>query len=237
MNWSGLAAWWRDELKNDPAYEEDVTPLALELLDARPGERVLDAGCGEGRLMARIARAGAHPFGVDLSEELLASAAAHGPVVRAALPRLAPIGDGAFDAAVVCLVLEHLDDERTFLAELGRVVRPGGRLALVVNHPVFTAPGSAPIQEIDEVLWRSGTYFGRGHTHEPAADGTVTFHHRTMADLLTAASDAGWDLVRMVELGATPAQIEHHPPLRDQRHIPRLLGVRWVRRRSVDGDA
>ena len=230
MSWPDLAGWWRSELVDDPAYEADVTPLILDLLQARSGERILDVGCGEGRLMAVLAMHGAKPYGVDVSVDLLESARPYGPVVRLNLPRLEPLGDGSFDAALVSLVLEHLDDERLFLSELGRVVRPGGRLALVINHPMFTAPDSAPIQEDDEVLWRPGRYLHRGFTDEKAGNGTIRFHHRTMAELLNAASDGGWDLQRMIELGPTDAQVSHHPALDQQRHIVRLLGVAWRRR-------
>ena len=230
MTWADLAVWWRSELADDPAYEGDVTPLILELLRPAAGERILDVGCGEGRLMAVMEASGAAPYGVDVSPDLLRSARMYGPVARLCLPHLAPIRSGSFDAAVVSLVLEHLEDERTFLAELGRVVRPGGRLVIVINHPMFTAPDSAPIQEDDEVLWRPGRYLDRGFTDERAGEGTIRFYHRTMAELLNAASDGGWDLERMVELGATDAQIARHPALAQQRHIMRLLGVAWMRR-------
>ena len=230
MNWSELAGWWRSELQDDSAYESDITPLAMSLLGPEAGEAILDVGCGEGRLMAALGKVGAAPFGVDVSADLLRSAHQFGPAVRNSLPDLGAFSDDAFDAALVSLVLEHLEDEETLFAELGRVVRAGGRLAVVVNHPIFTAPESAPIQEVDEVLWRPGTYFERGFTDERAGKGTVRFHHRTMAELLNAASAGGWDLVRMVEMGVTDAQVKRHPPLGDQRHIPRLLGVAWRRR-------
>jgi SAM-dependent methyltransferase len=180
--------------------------------------------------MRWLVAAGAKPYGIDLSVELLMTSRFVGPVIRGLFPSLGCIRDNVFDAALVSLVVEHLEDEATFFAELGRVVRSGGRLALVVNHPMFTAPASAPIQEDDEVLWRPGRYFERGYTDEKAGEGTIRFHHRTMAELLNAASAGGWDLERMVEVGATDTQVERHPALDQQRHIPRLLGVAWTRR-------
>jgi SAM-dependent methyltransferase len=232
VSWPDLSDWWRTELLGDPAYEADVTPLILDLLDASSGERILDVGCGEGRLMATLTSTGVLPVGVDISRDLLETAAHFGPTVRCVLPSLAAFRNSRFDGALVSLVLEHLEDEASLFEELGRVVRPGGRLALVVNHPVFTAPESAPIQEDDEVLWRTGRYFDRGYTDERAGDRQIRFHHRTMAALLNAASTGGWDLVRMVEAGATAGQIERHSTLGQQRHIPRLLGAAWRRRCS-----
>ncbi|HEY5645022.1 MAG TPA: class I SAM-dependent methyltransferase, partial [Pseudomonadales bacterium] len=217
------------ELVGDPAYEEEVTPLLLGLLRPESGWMVLDAGCGEGRVMFDLVRLGARPVGLDMDPVLLLDAVQAGPVVRSPLPDLSCIESDVFDGVAVSLVLEHLDDPEVFFAETARVTRPGGVLALVANHPIFTAPGSAPVQEPDEVLWRPGAYFTRGHTDEPAGGGTVRFHHRPLGALMTMAADAGWSLERLVEHGVTDAQVARHAPLKDQRHIPRLLGARWIR--------
>ena len=229
QSWGGLDEWWLGELAADPAYEDEVTPMLLALLGAT--DRTLDVGCGDGRLMRAISEQGGRPVGVDISRPLLERASAHGPVVHASLPSIEWCADAVFDGAVISLVLEHIPDHRRLLAELARVVRTGGRLALVMNHPIYTAPHSAPIEEPDgEVLWRPGEYFGSGHTDEPAGPGSVRFHHRTLGTLLSDASAVGWDLRELHETGASGGQIERHPPLALQRHIPRLLGVGWCRR-------
>lgn len=228
-SWDELGEWWLTELTGDPAYDDEVTPLLLDL--ARPVGRVLDVGCGEGRLMEAMARFGADPVGLDISSTLLRRAVKYGPVVKGSLPSLAWFADDSFDGAVVSLVLEHIADHAAIFAELARVTRSGGSLALVMNHPTYTAPESAPIEEPDgEVLWRPGEYFGSGYTDEPAGNDRVRFHHRTISALLSTASDAGWDLRELVETGVTNSQIERHPPLSRQRHIPRLLAAKWQRR-------
>ena len=103
-------------------------------------------------------------------------------------------------------------------------------MAVVINHPVWTAPMSSPMEDSSgETLWRPGVYFGRGHSDEPAGRKTVRFYHRTMADLLNAASAAGWDLERLEERGISPAQVERYPDYAGQEHIPRLLGTTWRR--------
>jgi SAM-dependent methyltransferase len=225
--WSeGLADWWRGEVHDDPAYREIVTPLILDLVGPPAGGPLLDLGCGEGRVMRSLARAGWSTVGADLDMSLLAGSKAD--VFRADVSRLSMVRDSVFRGVVISLVLEHLPSHAPVLAECRRVVAPGGFLVLVVNHPTFTAPGAAPVVEGDgETLWRPGEYFSDGFTDEPADDASVRFHHRTMASLLNAAAEAGWCLERMVEQGPSGGQISQYPALADQRHIPRLLGARW----------
>ncbi len=79
-----------------------------------------------------------------------------------------PCGD-TLDGAYCVLTLEHVPDHATLFSELARVVRRGGVAALVINHPVWTAPGSTPVTDVDgEVLWRPGEYFSRGSSEVPA---------------------------------------------------------------------
>lgn len=164
--------------------------------------------------------------GIDVDLDLLKRAPK--PTVRVDLPSgLACFVDDAFRAVLVSLVAEHIADLGALFESLARTVAAGGVLVLVANHPTFTAPGSAPIDDGEEVLWRPGDYFSDGFTDEPAGGGTIRFHHRTMAELLTSAAQAGWALERLVEAGPSAPQIDRYPPYADQRHIPRLLGVRW----------
>lgn len=228
-DWMDLAPWWRDELATDPAYEGEVKPLILDLLGEPEGRRLLDVGCGEGRIMQAVGERGDRPLGLELSLSLARDARAHGPVVVARLPGI-PLANASVDGAYSALVLEHLPDHVSYFKETARVVAPGGPLVVVMNHPVWTAPGSSPIREHDgEISWRPGEYFSHGYSDEKAGDGIVRFHHRSMAYLLESAADSGWSLDAMMELGATPQRIRSEPGLIGQEHFPRLLAVRWVR--------
>jgi SAM-dependent methyltransferase len=231
MGWDQLDSWWLEELDNDPAYEEEITPQLVRLLTPRPGKRYLDLGCGTGRVMTALQSAGALAVGIDLNINLLRIASRLGPVVQGVLPSLTWARAQSFDGAYLGLVLEHLEDEAGLFRESARVVKPGGVLAMVINHPIWTAPGSSPIEEESgEVLYRPGTYFGRGSTDEPAGRRTVRFYHRPTAALMTSASESGWDLSVMEESGLSPSQLERWPNFRGQEQIPRLLGVAWRRR-------
>jgi len=232
MTWGdGLAAWWVAEVEGDPAYADQVMPLATNLIDPRDGERWLDLGCGEGQMMRALSGAGVSVMGCDLSPELAGRAAADGPAVIARLPDLDWVKEGTLDGAFAVLVLEHLPEVTSIFEACARVVRPGGGLVVVMNHPAMTAPGSAPVLDPDdgEILWRWGDYFGTGSTTEPAGSGEVVFHHRSLATVLNAAAGFGWTLDRMIEQGVGDGQAEQDPLLGLQRSIPRLLGCRWLR--------
>jgi ubiquinone/menaquinone biosynthesis C-methylase UbiE len=127
-----------------------------------------------------------------LSETLARKSGAHSIVAQ--LPEI-PVRNASVDGAYAVLVVEHLADHRGFFSETARVVRSGGVLAVVANHPIWTAPDSSPITDTDgETLWRPGEYFSNGTTEVTAGEGIVTFHHRNMSVLLNAAADAGWSL-------------------------------------------
>ena len=113
-----------------------------------------------------------------------------------------------------------------------RVVRSGGSLVVVANHPAYTSGGAGPVidQSDGEVLWRWGSYMVDSISAEPAGTGSVVFHHRSIGSLLTTAARAGWDLRHVSEAGASDETIERVPSLHGQEHMPRLMGLRWSRR-------
>jgi SAM-dependent methyltransferase len=110
--------------------------LVHEALGAAPGERIVDAGCGPGfyvaELLDEVGSEGA-VVGVDSSPEMLALAAkrcegrANARFHEGAVTAL-PVEDGGFDAALSVQVLEYVADIPAALAELHRVLRPGGRV-------------------------------------------------------------------------------------------------------------
>jgi ubiquinone/menaquinone biosynthesis C-methylase UbiE len=112
--------------------------LVREALDAQPGDRVLDVGCGPGFFVAEILEtvgAEGAVVGVDLSPQMLevaanrAGDAANVEFVESAAAPL-PVADASFDRALSVQVLEYVEDVPAALRELHRVVRPGGRVVV-----------------------------------------------------------------------------------------------------------
>ena len=98
----------------------------LELLDARPGEQILDLGCGDGSLTARIAALGAAVVGVDAAPDMVAAAQARGLDARLIPGQSLPFV-GEFDAMFSNAALHWMRPPETVLAGVHRALRPGGR--------------------------------------------------------------------------------------------------------------
>ncbi len=108
-------------------------PLVEAVVEATPG-RVLEAGCGWGELAEWIRRdTGAEVVAVDLSPHMVDLARARGVDARIADVQELPFEDGEFDVAVAAWMLYHVPDLDRGVAELARVLRPGGRLVAVTN--------------------------------------------------------------------------------------------------------
>lgn len=103
------------------------------LLALQPGERVVDIGAGPGFLAAEMAAEGAHVYAVEPSASMRELAGARGvdmEILDGSAETL-PLPDGTLDAAVATQVLEYVPDVAGALAEIRRVLRPGGRVVLL----------------------------------------------------------------------------------------------------------
>ena len=145
-----------------------------------------------------------------------------GPAYARAGAAALPFARASFDAAVACLVFEHIADVDDAIGEVARVLAPGGRFALFLNHPLLQTPNSGWIddQVLDppEQYWRIGPYLVEDTTVEEVEKGVfIPFIHRPLSRYLNALSDAGLVLRRMEE----PA-----PPRRLPRPGRRVPGGR-----------
>jgi SAM-dependent methyltransferase len=231
--WETHADWWIREFTEgaDPEYVEQILPLAAAELSGFA--RVLDVGCGEGQISRLLAAQGSDVVGVDPTRNQLVAAAVRGGgphYVRAGAAGL-PFATDSFDAVVACLVFEHIDDVDGAIAEVARVLRPGGRFAFFLNHPLLQTPGSGWIDDqwIDppEQYWRIGPYLVEAESVEQVELGVyIRFLHRPLSRYLNTLGDHGLVLERMVEPAPPPGFLERAPEYTEAATIPRLLYLR-----------
>jgi ubiquinone/menaquinone biosynthesis C-methylase UbiE len=185
----GPAARLYEALTKSLAWRDSCVALARLV----PGPRVLDVGVGPGESSLAPAASGRRPVGLDLSMAVLRRAAERArlagrplPLVRADAVRL-PVRDGVLDGATGHSVLYLVDDPAATVAELWRVVRPGGRVA-------FLEPSAArpPLRE----AWRHGPRFAASM----ALWGTMSGLHRrfSTSELSSLLGGAGFAEVEVV---------------------------------------
>lgn len=186
-------------------------PEMLRLAGAVAGLEVLDAGCGSGPLMealrardAVVAGFDVSPAMVDLARQRLGDDA---DLRVADLGAPLPYPDGAFDLVVASLSLHYVEDWASALAELHRVLRPGGRLVVAIIHPTVYA-----------VVYPEADYFALTRYSEDYDFGEgkvwMTYWHRPLQDVVGAFLDAGFTIKAVTEpppAADTPAELLPHP--------------------------
>jgi demethylmenaquinone methyltransferase/2-methoxy-6-polyprenyl-1,4-benzoquinol methylase len=126
------------------------------------GSTVIDLACGTGDLCVELGRAELAAVGVDLSAGMLGAAHTRAPLVRADVARL-PVATASVDGATCGFALRNLVSLEAFLAELARVVRPGGRIALLeVAQPTNRALRLGHHLYFTEVVPRLGAALSDG---------------------------------------------------------------------------
>ena len=177
----------------------------VDALALPAGSRVLDLASGTGDLCVDLAAAGLQPVSIDLSLGMLRADRSGAPRVQADVLRL-PMADGTVDGVTCGFALRNLVELPAFFAELARVVRPGGRIALldvgVPHNPVMR--------------WGHGIYFGHvvprigGLLSDPGAYRYLpksVAYLPPPAELLTMLRRAGFDDARRDELSGGITQL------------------------------
>ncbi|TDC88261.1 class I SAM-dependent methyltransferase [Actinomadura sp. 7K507] len=147
--WEANAQYWVKVIREHrDRYRTELTDRAvLDAIGPCEGQRVLDAGCGEGYLARTLASQGADVTGVDVSQGLIDAASAHpspdgAPTFTRAGVEDLPFGDDTFDLIVCNHLFSHLQDPTGAFGEFSRVLISGGRVVLLTLHPCFYVENS-----------------------------------------------------------------------------------------------
>ena len=187
-------------------------PAILALAGDVAGRRILDAGCGSGPLFAALRDRGAIVTGFDSSTGMLEQARQRlgddADLQVAALGSPLPFPDGAFDDVIAALVLHYLEDWGPALAELRRVLKPGGRLIASVDHPFA-------IHGIQRQAGRKTDYFATYNWTEDWIMGGQTvpmsFWNRPLHAMTDAFTAAGFRISVISEPHPVPEARELFP--------------------------
>lgn len=234
--WETHADWWIEGFTEgaDAEYEEQILPLAAAELAGY--DSILDIGCGDGQISRMMSGLGATVIGIDptWNQIRVAGKRSGGAAYVRATASEIPFETASFDAAVACLVFEHIDALEQAIAEVARVVKPGGLFCFFLNHPLLQTPGSGWIDDhiIDppEQYWRIGPYLVESESIEQVELGIyIRFIHRPLSRYINVLAEHGLLLERMVEPAPPPGFLARATEYVDAATIPRLLYLRLRR--------
>jgi 2-polyprenyl-3-methyl-5-hydroxy-6-metoxy-1,4-benzoquinol methylase len=148
--WDVKAAFWDEQMGEGNTFQlELIGPAVERLLAVRPGERILDVGCGNGVSSRRLAHLGAHVVAIDTSARFLDLAQSRSEELSNRIEyrlvdasdeeELVSLGEGRFDALVCNMVLMDMPVINPLARAGRRLLAPGGRFVFAVQHPAFNS--------------------------------------------------------------------------------------------------
>jgi 2-polyprenyl-3-methyl-5-hydroxy-6-metoxy-1,4-benzoquinol methylase len=233
--WEQNAAFWDERIgEGNDFVEVLIWPAVQRLLELQSGERILDAGCGNGLYARRLAAMGADVVAFDFSANLIAlareRAAEHANRIAYHVldatdeAGLLALGQRRFDAAVCNMALFDIADIQPLMRALVRLLRPGGRFVFSVIHPCFNSPHVALVGEMEDRDGEMTTVYSvkvfnymtprvsRAAAIRGQPKPQLVFH-RPLQVLLGAGFDAGFVLDGLEERAFPPDHPSGRSPL------------------------
>lgn len=197
------------------------------------GRRVLDAGCGEGYLSRIIHSIGGRVVGIDACGELIDAARSaaerekrdivyhHGSVIAL------PLDDETFDCVVCNHLVNDLPDPAPAFNEFGRVLKPGGKLVVLMLHPCFYAASTGDEttsgESMSDQYFETRSFAQSFRVAGELSPAPVTVWMRSLESYLSALTDANFSLSAIQEPRPTPEQIAADPWWRENFRKPTFL--------------
>jgi SAM-dependent methyltransferase len=225
--WDGAAEWYDRNMgeQGDPLNRGLLRPLVLEMLGEAAGLTLLDCGCGSGYLTAELATRATHVTGTDFSSAFVALCRSkYGQRANLEfrdhdLTTPMPLAERSVDVVLCKMVLQYVPRIETFARESWRVLREGGRLLVVVDHPFHAQFHYAQrLAGLDQPKYRDlGDYFDPHERVKLSLWGRVelTWYPRTLSTYVRTFLDAGFRLDDLRELPEPGAEVP----------VPRILAL------------
>lgn len=235
--WEESAAAWIASVDQHEANRAVLLdPVMLSLCGNVTGQRVLDVGCGEGRFCRILRERGARPVGIDPTKTLLTVARQRDPDGEYHLisAESLPFEDGHFDQVISYLTLIDIPDFRRAIAEMVRVLRPGGAL-VIANLTSFSTATDLYWKKDDKgekLYWALDNYMTERSKWEAWRGIRIRNWHRPMSAYMQAFLSHGLVLEAFDEPVPSPAQAAAAPQLADHGRKPDFLTMRWRKVRS-----
>jgi len=213
-SWGSVATWYDGMVSDYDSYQVKVIkPNLSRLMALQAGEKVLDLACGTGFFSAIFAETvGANNVtGVDVGQQLISIAQKNNPEIDfkvSSADNLSVLPEGHFDKVAIVLAIQNIAEVKAMLQELNRVVKPGGLVYIVMNHPAFRIPKRSSwgfdeatnqqYRRIDGYLRESKESIDMKPGSEASDQTTVSFH-RPLQYYLKLFSASGFVLTRLEE--------------------------------------
>jgi SAM-dependent methyltransferase len=228
--WHASAPAWIESVERD-GTRMMLDPLVLRLCGDVAGQRALDVGCGEGRFSRMLAERGATCVGIDPTPALVAAARDRGGMapLRAAAENV-PLRDATCDLAVTYITLVDIEGYADAIAEMARVLRPGGRLVAV--NIGFVSASSAPNggwhrdDDGNALYVPIDNYASEWSTVLEWNGLRIRNWHRPLSAYMTAYLRAGLVLRRFLE-PAPPPEFREHPDFARAARVPWFTLMSW----------
>ena len=150
--WGNVAEWYDDMLEQNPdSFQKNVLmPNLIRIVEPKKGMNLLDLACGQGYFSRAFHQNGAKVIGYDISKELISLALEQEKKRKEGEEKiqfhvtpadsLPFLQNGTMDVVTILLAIQNIENVEGVFAECSRVLKSGGRMVLVINHPAFRIP-------------------------------------------------------------------------------------------------
>lgn len=211
-SWGEVAEWYHEYLsgEEDSFQNKVILPNILRLANLKKGEVVLDLACGEGFFSREFAKTGVSVIGADISKDLIEIAKRESPEIRYEVSpsdNLSFLQDGSVEKIAVVLAIQNIEKVKETFEECKRILKPRGKIFMVMNHPAFRVPKAsewgfdeekdAQYRRVDKYLSESKVEIAM-HPGGAPDKKTVSFH-RSLQYYFKLLANSGFAVAKLEE--------------------------------------